>query len=1137
MTSPLALIQRIARGTVPLALAAGLLVAGCSSSSSSDPVPTVTSPIANAVFGGTRTIRWSGFGSDGTVDVELSDDGGATFTVLANNTANDGSYIWDTTSAADDNDYVIRVRGDSGADRSGLFSVDNTAPTIVLMAPNGGELVGAAGMVTWATSDVNPSRVQILASSDGGANYSITVVSNAPDTGSYAWDASNLADGTSYRVQVIATDGGGNESVADTSDADFEVDATAPVVALLSPLGGETVTGIQDITWMTTDANLGIVEILLSDNGGQSYDETVTPDATDNGSFPWESGRVEDGAMYRVQIVAVDGAGNRSTADRSNSNFTTRNVRLQGPSYYRDINANALIDAGDELYLRYGEPIVVNINADAADFKLPKVGDSLGAGATVEAGEENFTVIITLGTSPVLRTRGVYDSALNMDPNAPSGIDMEGNVTADSIESAADGTDVSSVGPVEITIQPVPFTVTASETVEARRGAVGDLDGDGILDLVLAVMGGDPSQRWSGNGDVTWTMVQTFDTDDTRDVAIGDVDGDGDLDVVTAVAGPNRVWINDGLGALTDSAQGLGALTSQSVDLFDVEGDGDLDAVFSNLNNMGNTVWLNDGMGAFANSGQSLGGRSTQAIAPADFDGDGDIDFFAANDGTNSQIFLNNGNGVFFGTSIPVTSTNGRDVEAGDMDGDGDIDVFMCALGQQQFLRNAGNGTFPDGPEFYGNNDNRGIELFDIDGDGDLDAVVAKNLDSGRYWINDGSGIFTEDEVDLLPGPANDVVVGRFDGDSDMDLLVINGDFMGVTGEHQPYGGSASGGQPLASYTATAQSEGPWQSANGSKGDVNGDGKMDLLIPDVVGAINVLLGDGVGGFTEGVAFGGTDTRGGDLFDGDGDGDLDYLQRIGDVGSITDRFFLNNGSGVFTDSGLTLGLDTFAAGDMDRDGDQDLVVVTGAVVETWDGFNNGTFMATGQTDDLVTDHVVAAFADYDGDGDIDMFSSDTSSVRILENDGFGGLTEVDSVTFASTGAIALSDLDRDGDLDMLLGSTSGATNLSWSAYDSSTGYGVAQTSLSVMNVINDLQLFDRDEDGQVDLYGVDAATGNRFLNRGLGDGTFAAGGPSSFVGLSSMMLIDADRDGDMDIYGAFGNGSGPAATADQIMIFN
>ncbi|MFT7169641.1 MAG: hypothetical protein ACI80K_002780 [Paracoccaceae bacterium] len=407
--------------------------------------------------------------------------------------------------------------------------------------------------------------------------------------------------------------------------------------------------------------------------------------------------------------------------------------------------ANALIDAGDELYLRYGEPIVVNLNADAADFKLPKVGDSLGAGATVEAGEENFTVIITLGTSPVLRTRGVYDSALNMDPNAPSGIDMEGNVTADSIESAADGTDVSFVGSVEINIQPVTFTVTAAETVEARRSAVGDLDGDG--------------------------------------------------------------------------------------------------------------------------------------------------------------------------------------------------------------------------------------------------------------------------------------------------------------------------------------------------------------------------------------------------------DLDYLQRIGDVGSITDRFFLNNGSGVFTDSGLTLGLDTFAAGDMDRDGDQDLVVVTGAVVETWDGFNNGTFMATGQTDDLVTNHVVAAFADDDGDGDIDMFSSDTSSVRILENDGFGGLTEVDSVTFASTGAIALSDLDRDGDLDMLLGSTSGATNLSWSAYDSSTGYGVVQTSLSVMNVINDLQLFDRDEDGQVDLYGVDAATGNRFLNRGLGDGTFAAGGPSSFVGLSSMMLIDADRDGDVDIYGAFGNGSGPAATADQIMIFN
>ena len=82
---------------------------------------------------------------------------------------------------------------------------------------------------------------------------------------------------------------------------------------------------------------------------------------------------------------------------------------------------------------------------------------------------------------------------------------------------------------------------------------------------------------------------------------LGDVDGDGDLDLVAGNASgeanrvyindgagsfteANRVYVNDGAGNFTDSGQSLGSSLTQSVTLGDVDGDGDLDLVAGNIN-------------------------------------------------------------------------------------------------------------------------------------------------------------------------------------------------------------------------------------------------------------------------------------------------------------------------------------------------------------------------------------------------------------------------------------------------------------------------------------------------------------------------------------------------------------------------
>jgi hypothetical protein len=84
---------------------------------------------------------------------------------------------------------------------------------------------------------------------------------------------------------------------------------------------------------------------------------------------------------------------------------------------------------------------------------------------------------------------------------------------------------------------------------------------------------------------------QSLGSDDSRDVALGDVDGDGTLDMVVANQNQgNRVYLNDGSGDFSDSGQSLGTYSSQSLALGDLDGDGILNLVVANAG-QGNRVY------------------------------------------------------------------------------------------------------------------------------------------------------------------------------------------------------------------------------------------------------------------------------------------------------------------------------------------------------------------------------------------------------------------------------------------------------------------------------------------------------------------------------------------------------------------
>jgi hypothetical protein len=189
----------------------------------------------------------------------------------------------------------------------------------------------------------------------------------------------------------------------------------------------------------------------------------------------------------------------------------------------------------------------------------------------------------------------------------------------------------------------------------SRHVAIGDVNNDGAPDAYVAngTTFAQADELWINDGAGIFTPSdQPLDTDWNEGAALGDLDGDGDLDVFLATwFGRDTVWFNQGglqggqTGLFSESGQLLSENGSTDVFLIDLDADADLDAVVTKFSQP-NEVWLNDGGGQFIDSGQRLGENAgTYAAAAGDLDLDQDVDLFFANFGAN-HVFLQGGLGL-----------------------------------------------------------------------------------------------------------------------------------------------------------------------------------------------------------------------------------------------------------------------------------------------------------------------------------------------------------------------------------------------------------------------------------------------------------------------------------------------------------
>jgi hypothetical protein len=277
--------------------------------------------------------------------------------------------------------------------------------------------------------------------------------------------------------------------------------------------------------------------------------------------------------------------------------------------------------------------------------------------------------------------------------------------------------------------------------------SVGDLNGDGLADIVLA-----KGRHWplhdrvllnDGKGAFLASNLGAA-PDRTYSAALADVDLDGDLDVVISNDAPDRkiIYKNDGKAHFSEASTfGDPAWTTRYVAVADLNGDRYPEIIVANRggdNAVPSFVCFNDKRGGFPGC-KPLSAQSATSISAADLDGDGARDLFVPHrDGGQSVVLWNDGKGGF-PTSSPVgpADATGRIGVAGDLDGDDRLDLaFIDERKKAVFvIGNRGSRGFGDPVRLPGPaRTPYALALADLNRDRKLDIVVG--------WVNASGSIY-----------------------------------------------------------------------------------------------------------------------------------------------------------------------------------------------------------------------------------------------------------------------------------------------------------------------------------------------------------------------------------------------------------
>ncbi|MEW5766299.1 MAG: Ig-like domain-containing protein [bacterium] len=459
------------------------------------PQISVTSPNGGENWSGNKSITWQlsdeDVGDSPLVAIEYSPNGGSSWLNIAAGLQGVSSYLWNTLSVPNGNNYLIRITGNDGntigQDQSDkVFKVNNNnrAPQVRVLFPNGGENLKETAEIKWQATDADGDLLVINIYYNSGTGWQ-TLSTNEVNDGSYLWQTKGFPEGTNYRIRVEASDGSALPPTQDESDGAFAVDNLyAPTVSLISPNGGEHWSGTRTIQWtaVDTDGNISGITIEYRVNGVWY---TIATNEANDGTYSWDTTSVGDATDYLVRVTAIDADG-LSGNDTSEAAFTIDND-AHSPTVALTSPTTGVIWSGTQNIKWDGRDL------DPGDILTLKIEVSADSGTTwrLLADNEANDGLYPWNTTTVADGRG-YRVAVTISDGTSTASDTSGAFKIDN----------HPYSPVVQVLQP-----NGGETWSGTRTITwqaNDPDGDPLLIDIY----------YRRSGDLTWEVIATGETND-----------------------------------------------------------------------------------------------------------------------------------------------------------------------------------------------------------------------------------------------------------------------------------------------------------------------------------------------------------------------------------------------------------------------------------------------------------------------------------------------------------------------------------------------------------------------------------------------------------------------------------------------